>query len=223
MKRDFVKLVEQGYDCIARDYLVWREEEPLLFHTELHDLASRLPADAAVLDVGCGAGVPFTAWLSERFRVTGVDLSAEQIALARQHVPHATFFQQDMLALDVPPQSFDAVTCFYALIHVPRDKHALALANMNRALKIGGYLLLITGNGDLDDDVDEFFGAEMYWSHFNREVSLQMIRDAGFEIIWDKVVADRPSGSHVLALAQKKRVLFSVREQDSTDGNLALR
>jgi len=223
MNRDFVKLVEQGYDRIAHDYLAWREQDLSLFRAELQDLSSRLPADAAVLDVGCGAGVPFTAWLSERFRVTGMDVSAEQIALARARVPRATFFQQDMLALDVPPCSFDAVTCFYALIHVPRDQHALALVNMNRALKPGGCLLLITGNGDLDDDVDEFFGAEMYWSHFNREVSLQMIRDAGFEIIWDKVVAYRPSGSHVLALAQKKRVLFSAREQDSTNGNLALR
>lgn len=65
-----------------------------------------------------------------------------------------------------------------------------------------GYLLLITGNADLTD-VDDFFGAEMYWSHFDRATSLQMIRDAGFEIVWDQVVADRPSGSHVLALAQK--------------------
>jgi hypothetical protein len=30
-----------------------------------------------------------------------------------------------------------------------------------------------------------------------------MIRDAEFEIIWDKVVSDRPSGAHVLALARK--------------------
>ncbi len=64
-------------------------------------------------------------------------------------------------------------------------------------------MLIITGNGDLPNDVDTFFGAEMYWSHFDRATSLRMIRDAGFEIIWDKVVSDRPSGSHVLALARK--------------------
>jgi SAM-dependent methyltransferase len=108
-----------------------------------------------------------------------------------------------MCSLDVPPKSFDAVTCFYALIHVPRNQHARVLANFHRALKPGGYLFLIAGNGDLDDSIDDFFGAEMYWSHFDRATSLQMIRDAGFEIIWDKVVSDRPSGSHVLALARK--------------------
>jgi ubiquinone/menaquinone biosynthesis C-methylase UbiE len=158
--------------------------------------------------------VPFTLWLSERFAVTGIDLSAEQIALARQRVPRATFLQQDMRALDplCAPHSFDAITCFYSLIHVPRDQHARVLANFNRVLKPRGYLLVITGNGDLNDDVDDFFGAEMYWSHFDRATSLQtpalacgasVIREAGFQILWDKIVADRPAGSHVLALAQK--------------------
>ena len=203
MNRDFIKLVEQGYDRIARDYSAWRANDLDLFRDDLQDLARRLPSDAAVLDVGCGAGVPFMRWLSERFCVTGVDLSEEQLKLARQNVPRAIFFCQDMTALDVPAQSFDAVTCFYALIHVPREQHARVLVHFHRALKPGGYLLLITGNGDLPNDVDDFFGAEMHWSHFNRATSLQMIRDAGFEILWDKIVSDRPSGSHVLALARK--------------------
>ncbi|MBI3912970.1 MAG: class I SAM-dependent methyltransferase [Chloroflexi bacterium] len=212
MKRDFIQLVQQGYDQVARDYLAWREEEPLLFRAELQDLAARLHPDAAVLDAGCGAGVPFTLWLSAKFSVTGIDLSAEQISLARQRVPRAIFQHQDMTALDLAPRVFDAITCFYSLIHVPRDQHARVLANFNRVLKPRGYLLVITGNNDLNEDVDNFFGAEMYWSHFDRATSLQtpalacgasVLRDAGFEIMWDRIVADRPSGSHVLALARK--------------------
>lgn len=203
MTRDFVKIVEQGYNRIARDYLAWRDEEPLLFRDELQDLADRLPPNAMVLDAGCGAGVPVALFLSEKFRVTGIDISSEQVNLARQHVSNATFLQQDMISLHVPPNSFDAITCFYALIHVPRNQHARVLENFHRALKPNGLLLLITGNGDLPNDLSDFFGAEMYWSHFDRETSLQMIRDAGFEILWDKVVSDRPSGAHVLALARK--------------------
>ncbi len=203
MTRDFVKIVEHGYNRVARDYLAWREEEPLLFRDELQDLADRLPPNAMVLDAGCGAGVPVALFLSGKFRVTGVDISSEQVNLARQRVSNATFLQHDMISLHVPPNSFDAITCFYALIHVPRDQHARVLENFHRALKLNGFLLLITGKENLPDDVDDFFGAEMYWSHFDRATSLQMIRDAGFEILWDKVVADRPSGAHVLALARK--------------------
>lgn len=203
MTRDFVKIVERGYNRIARDYLAWREEEPLLFRDELQDLADCLPPNSMVLDVGCGAGVPVVLFLSGKFRVTGVDISSEQLTLARRRVPHATFLQQDMVSLDVPPNSFNAITCLYALIHVPRDQHARVLANFQRVLKPNGFLLLITGNGDLPNDLSDFFGAEMYWSHFDRETSLRMVRDAGFEILWNKIVSDRPSGSHVLTLARK--------------------
>ncbi len=204
MKRNFARLVEQSYDKIAQEYLSWREKDPLLFRTELQDLADRLPPDAAVLDAGCGAGVPIALWLSERFHITGVDISTEQLALARTLVPRAIFLRQDMTALEVPAQSFDAITCFYSLIHVPREHHAHVLASFHRALKANGLLLLITGNGDLENDEGDFFGTEMYWSHFDRATSLQMVRDTGFEIIWDKVVADRPSGSHVLVMARKR-------------------
>jgi SAM-dependent methyltransferase len=196
-------LVERGYDQIAREYLAWRREEPLLFRAELQDLANRLPEDAAVLDAGCGAGVPITLWLSERFQVTGIDISTQQLALARINAPRTAFLRQDLTALDVPPQSFDAITCFYSLIHVPREHHARVLSSFHRALKPNGLLLLITGNADLPNDVDNFFGAKMYWSHFDRATSLQMVRDAGFGVIWDKIVADRPSGSHTLVFAKR--------------------
>lgn len=206
MDQDFVKLVQKGYDQIAREYLAWREAEPLFARSEMQDLASRLPRDARLLDVGCGAGVPVTVFFAERFCVTGIDLSQAQVALARQRVPSAEFIQGDMCQLDVlcAPESFDAVTCFYALIHVPREQHARVLEKMHRVLKPKGYLLLVTGNNDTPGDLDEFFGTEMFWSHFNRDTGLQMVRDAGFELVWDKVISDRPSGSHVLVLAQKQ-------------------
>jgi ubiquinone/menaquinone biosynthesis C-methylase UbiE len=204
MERDISKLVEEGYDRVAGAYLAWREEEPFFLQPELLDLSGRLPANARVLDVGCGAGVPLTHFLSQRFMVTGVDLSAQQLVRARQRVPRATFLQQDMLALDVQARSFDAVTSFYSIIHVPRDRHGLALANMRRALKPGGLLLIMTGNEDLAGDIDDFYGAEMYWSHFDRETSLETIRNAGFEVIWEKIIPDRPSGAHLLVLAQER-------------------
>lgn len=205
MAYNFIQLVQQGYDKIAYEYLAWREQEPLWARSELHDLAVRLPPDARVLDAGCGAGVPVAQFLSAQFRVTGIDLSPAQIALARQRVSPAEFIQGEMTALDTlcAPESFDAVTCFYALIHVPREQHARVLANFYLVLKPKGYLLLVTGNNDTPGDIDGFFGVEMYWSHFDRTHGLQMIRDAGFEIIWDKIISDRPSGSHVLVLAQK--------------------
>ena len=37
-------------------------------------------------------------------------------------VPGATFLRADATTLELPPESFDAVVCLYALIHVPLDE-----------------------------------------------------------------------------------------------------
>lgn len=65
-----------------------------------------VPEGASVLEVGCGAGT-LLASLSNR-DVTGVDVSAGQIALARAAVPHGAFHVQagETLALD---RTFDVI------------------------------------------------------------------------------------------------------------------
>lgn len=49
-----------------------------------------IPADASVLEIGCGGG--HLLELLPNVDVTGVDLSPEQIAAARAHVPHGEFY-----------------------------------------------------------------------------------------------------------------------------------
>ena len=46
---------------------------------------------APVLELGCGGGGPVTQRLAARFKLTGVDVSAHQIELARERVPTAEF------------------------------------------------------------------------------------------------------------------------------------
>jgi SAM-dependent methyltransferase len=57
---------------------------------------------AVQLDLGCGAGVPVTQWLARRFLVMGVDVSASQVELGREHVPQATFMQASMTTVAFP-------------------------------------------------------------------------------------------------------------------------
>ncbi|HEX2350433.1 MAG TPA: class I SAM-dependent methyltransferase, partial [Ktedonobacterales bacterium] len=82
------RIVEQGYDQVAERHRAWsagiRQDERQRYTDELLD---RLPAGARVLELGCGQGTPTTRLLAERFSVTGVDISARQLELARQAVP----------------------------------------------------------------------------------------------------------------------------------------
>jgi len=85
------RLVAQGYDIIADRYTMWtqrvRAEERARYTQLLHET---LPTHATVLELGCGAGLPTTRTLAQRFRVIGVDISAQQLARAKRHVPTPT-------------------------------------------------------------------------------------------------------------------------------------
>ncbi|HSK87813.1 MAG TPA: methyltransferase domain-containing protein, partial [Anaerolineales bacterium] len=87
---DFKKTVKAGYNAIADRYLAERRRDSQDVRL-LDGFIERLPAIALVLDAGCGAGIPISQSLSERFQVTGVDFSEAQIDLAKKHVPNGTF------------------------------------------------------------------------------------------------------------------------------------
>ncbi len=116
------RVVDTGYDRVAERYLA----------------SKAFPPDAAVLDLGCGVGVPVTRWLTQRFAVTGVDICARQLKLARQHVPAAKFLKADMTDLSFAPETFEAVVALHSIIHVPRAEHPALAGKIHSWLKPGG-------------------------------------------------------------------------------------
>ncbi len=107
-RKDPKRIVAAGYDLIAERYLAWSGLRPSAPRRRFLALADELiPAGADVLELGCGAGLPVTAALARGRRLTGVDISAVQIGLARSNVPTATFVQTDMTSLERPAASLD--------------------------------------------------------------------------------------------------------------------
>ncbi|MDX6375869.1 MAG: hypothetical protein QOE98_172 [Gaiellaceae bacterium] len=199
MGDDPKRTVADGYDLIAQRYLDWSGLNPSSQRTRyLERLLALLPAGAELLELGCGAGIPVARALAERCQVTGVDISAAQIALARQHVPGATFIQADMAELDFPPALFDAVVGFYSLIHLPRAEHAALLGRIASWLRPGGLLLATMGAGDAPGSVEpDWLGAPMFWSHFDADTNRALVRQAGLDLLDDSVTADDEHGQPV--------------------------
>jgi SAM-dependent methyltransferase len=203
---DYKETVRAGYNRIADRYLEERTRDSEDVRL-LNDLIERLPADSKVLDAGCGAGVPIALMLSEYFNVTGVDFSEAQIELARHQVPQVRFVCQDITRLDFPENSFDGICSYYAIIHIPREEHAQLLADFYRMLRHGGFALLCLGAENLVDDVDEnYLGTRMYWSHYDADTYLKMLKVCGFSLIWSRFVGDESfdaGARHLFVLVQK--------------------
>jgi 2-polyprenyl-3-methyl-5-hydroxy-6-metoxy-1,4-benzoquinol methylase len=136
--------------------------------------------DAAIADVACGPG-----WLlrflarSGYTNLAGVDVSAEQVALARRHAPEVEC--GDVLAfLQKRPSGFDLVTGVDIIEHLTKDEVLDFLDACHGALRPGGRLVLQTPNGE-----SPFFGAVRYgdFTHetcFTPTLLRQLLELAGF-------------------------------------------
>ncbi len=105
--------------------------------------------DAAVLDVGCGAGLLSEALAKEGAKVAAIDLAPELIKVAKLHRLESgvevdyRLQSVESLAAEAPG-TFDAITCMEMLEHVP-DPSAI-IAACAELLKPGGRLFLSTLN-----------------------------------------------------------------------------
>ena len=189
MKDPRTELVGRGYDEIADQFSEWRDrivDDPRRWWAD--QLSSRLPDGARVLELGCGAGVPDTERLAERFRVTGVDISGEQIRRAHANVRNAEFLEADFTSLAFPPGSFDAVAAFYSFNHVPRELLAGLLSRIHSWLVPGGLLLATLGIGDTRAWTGEWLGTTMFFSSYPPETNRRLLDEAGFERLLDELV-----------------------------------
>ena len=183
------QLVRTGYDAIADDYLAWTariEDDPKVAYVE--QLSALLDDGARVLELGCGAGEPCTRMLAERFDVTGVDISAEQLGRARARIPNARFVHADLTTLELDPESYDAVVAIYVLNHVPRELLPGLLDRVAASLVPGGLFLASFGAGDTPAWTGDWLGTTMFFSSWDAPTNRRLLLGAGFQLAHDELV-----------------------------------
>src|SRR4051812_31277751 len=177
-------LVRRGYDKLSYHYRA-DDADDGQYAPWLAGLHRCLPASAAVLDLGCGCGVPVARFLADAgHHVTGVDISGVQIERARRLVPTGTFLRADAARLDLPAASFDAVVCLYALIHMPLADQPRLITSIAMWLRPGGWLLTTVGNSAWTGTEDNWLGgpATMWWSHADASTYRSWLQQAGLTI-----------------------------------------
>ncbi len=178
------RIVANGYDKIALRFQEWganlRIEERDRYIQVLLDHATR---GMPLLDLGCGNGLPFTKQLAERYRVTAIDISPVQAKLAARNVPRAQVICADMSNMHFPPESFDAISAFYSLIHLPREELGEFLGRMTRWLRPNGLFVGCFTAHDMPGEYsDDWLGAPMYWSGYDSQHNRELLRAAGLTI-----------------------------------------
>lgn len=205
---DYKALVRQSYDRLADDYEEMRQTEA---PSSLSLLTDRLNDGVAILDIGCGVGIPVARTLARRFTVTGVDISVGMINRARVNVPNATLIHGDIMSVEFPSSHFDAVTAFYSIFNLPREEHPELMRRIYSWLKPGGYLLATLSYNDEPAYTEDYYGVTMYWSNYGLEEYKKILGERGFTILEIGAIGagykdpdEAPEERHPLILAQKK-------------------
>jgi SAM-dependent methyltransferase len=133
------------YDQLAEH---WEEitQGPAKRHVLLPAFHSLLPEleGLCVLDAGCGDGY-YASWFADQGGdVTGIDLSEEMIAVARERYGDDAAFQQADVSARLPfeDEQFDLVVCQHVLSHLPSLE--TPMAEFARVLRPGGTLVVTT-------------------------------------------------------------------------------
>jgi cyclopropane fatty-acyl-phospholipid synthase-like methyltransferase len=183
MTSDPGEIVRAGYDQASARYRALEHDGARWPRTEwIAKLTATLPPGAAVLDLGCAAGVPVSAELAGRYRVTGLDISPEHVRQAALNVPGAEFVCADARTATFPAGNFDAIISLYTFDHIPRDEHPALLGRLHEWLRPGGLLLLSIEDYDEPGTVTQWLGVDMYFSMFGADATRQLVREAGFDI-----------------------------------------
>lgn len=182
-----------GYDeHMLKNVVGCREAYPLM--------ASLVPKETKeLLDLGCGTGLELDEIfkLLPNLRVTGVDMTAEMLALLRKKHPEKdmNLICGDYFAVDFGRDAFDCAVSFETMHHFPRKEKTALYSRIREALRHGGCYIECDYMAETQAEEDFFFSeyAKLrktgsipegtlvhYDTPFTAENQISILLDAGF-------------------------------------------
>jgi len=158
------------YNAQAQKYEQMVAAEPT---PGLDDFIAALPADARVLDLGCGPGQCAAEMAAQGLNVEGTDASPQMVALtqARGIPAHVAQFS-DLSNTAV----YHGIWANFSLLHLSKSDLPDILSRIHTALIPGGlfHIGMKLGMGELRDGIGRFY------AYYTEDELLQHLTTAGF-------------------------------------------
>jgi ubiquinone/menaquinone biosynthesis C-methylase UbiE len=182
-----------AFDFSEKDFGLVYKIRSRLEASRLLELCRDLPADARILDVGCGDGFHLNLlgkYGEKTWRLEGIDIDPRAAEMAEKS--GLRVHTGSVEEINLPENSFDLAFMIQTIEHV--EKPEKVLSAVQRILKPGGRLVIVTDNTD-SIDFKFFKGAywggyhfPRHWNLFNRHSLRKLAEKTGFDVAEIKTI-----------------------------------
>ena len=191
-------------DVYQRHGAAWAKlrGDQLVERPRLDRFSALLPTGAAVLDIGCGSGLPIAAELIRRgFDVTGVDGTPAMLALFRHNLPGVAAHLRDMRELALG-RRFAGLLAWDSFFHLSPGDQRRMFPRFQAHAQPGATLMFTSG--DLEGEaIGDLEGDPLYHGSLGPEEYRHLLDAAGFSIL-AHLAKDPTCGYRTIWLAQQR-------------------
>ena len=190
------------YKRYAKTWQRMREQSEFIEKSWLDRFLNRLTNKGTVLDLGCGAGQPISAYIIEKgFSVVGVDNVKPFIKVAQKKFPNQIWHFKDMREFSETSQ-YDGIIAWDSFFHLPRADQKEMFIKFSQLAKSGAPLMLTTGHTN-GEAIGEFNGHELYHASLSPSEYRQLFIEHGFGLL-SYALEDETCGGRSIWLAVKR-------------------
>jgi predicted TPR repeat methyltransferase len=134
------------------------------------------------LDIGCGTGGRMiNALLAAGMNVTGIDISAGMLAIAKPRHPTVTFIQANMATWN-SSETYDLILAWDSTFHLPIASQEPVLRKLCRHLEPQG-ILLFTSGGIHAEISGEMYGQRFEYSSLSEIEFFEILTSEGCKLL----------------------------------------
>ncbi len=134
--KELYRRLSAVYEAMYRSFINYDEE--FLFY---NDVLTRNQCKS-VIEIGCGTGNLADPFLKSGLTYTGLDVSADMLAIAKQNHPEATFIEGDMREFSLPQKTASCIITGRTISYLLTNEDLLkTFQSINRNLQDGGVLV----------------------------------------------------------------------------------
>jgi SAM-dependent methyltransferase len=186
-------------ECVARWNRRRHRRPPLLV-----EWLKYLPADARLLDLGCGGGHDAGDLDQRGYRVVGVDRTGALLSAGRRRHALLPLVRADLRQLPFEAMSFDGLWAAASLMHLPKPAARRLLTDLFRLIRPGGLLAATVTQGAQSCLVTDGWVPGRYFARWRKEELARAVRRAGWKILELRVVANRERKGRWLSLLAQR-------------------